>query len=135
MQAIKCLLPTLILFCLLDYLWLGNLGKGLYLDNIGNLLLLDGQTITPRLIPALIVYLLFAVMLWWLVLPLANSQVGPSFLYGALVGFVIYGIYDMTNLAVFKDWTLFIAIVDWCWGIFLCSVTGGFCAYMKHLFK
>lgn len=135
MHAIKCLVPTLILFCLLDYLWLGNIGKHLYIDNIGNLLLLDGKTITPRLIPAFIVYLLFSVMLWMIILPLADFNIVKSFYYGALVGFVIYGIYDMTNLAVFKEWTVFIAIVDWVWGVFLCSVTGGFCAYMNGLFK
>ena len=135
MHAIKCLIPTLILFCLLDYLWLGNIGKSLYIDNIGDLLLLEGRNITPRLIPALIVYLLFAVMLWVIILPLAEFSIVKSIYYGALVGFVIYGIYDMTNLAVFKDWTVFIAIVDWLWGIILCSITGGFCAYMNSLLK
>ena len=135
MHAIKCLVPTLILFCLLDYLWLGNIGKSLYIDNIGSLLLLDGKTITPRFIPAFIVYLLFAIMLWMIILPLAGFNIIKSFYYGALVGCVIYGIYDMTNLAVFKEWTLFIAIIDWLWGIFLCSITGGFCAYMNSALK
>lgn len=135
MHAIKCLVPTLLLFCLLDYLWLGNIGKSLYIDNLGNLLLIKGKTINPRLIPAAIVYLLFAVMLWMIILPLADFNIAKSFYYGALVGFVIYGIYDMTNLAVLKDWTLFIAIADWFWGIFLCAVTGGFCAYLNFVFK
>jgi len=79
MLAIKCLVPTLILFCLLDYLWLGNIGKSLYIDNIGSLLLLDGLNITPRLIPAFIVYLLFAVMLWVIILPLAGYTIPKSF--------------------------------------------------------
>jgi uncharacterized membrane protein len=135
MHAIKCLIPSLIFFCLLDYLWLGNIGKNLYIDNIGNLLILSERTITPRLIPAFCVYLLFGVMLWTIVLPLANFTITKSFYYGALAGFVIYGIYDMTNLAVFKEWTVFIAIVDWCWGVFLCSTTSGFCAYIDNLLK
>jgi uncharacterized membrane protein len=135
MNAFKCLFPTRILFCLLDYLWLGNFGKSLYLENIRSILLLEGNTITPRLLPALIVYVLFAIMQWWIVLPLAQYQISQSFMYGALIGLVVYGIYDMTNLAVLKDWTLLIAIVDWCWGIFLCSSTAGFCAYLHQYFK
>lgn len=135
MHAIKCLLPTLMLFCLMDYIWLGVVGKGLYLENVGSMLLVHQQTISPRLLPAAFVYLLFAIMLWLIVLPLAQSNIKMSFAYGALVGFVIYGIYDMTNLAVFKDWTTTIAIIDWCWGTFLCSVTGGFCALMNAIFK
>ena len=135
MHAIKCLVPTLALFCLLDYLWLGNIGKSVYIDNIGSLLLLDGKIITPRLIPACIVYLLFAIMLWMIILPLADFHTIKSIYYGALVGFVIYGIYDMTNLAVFKEWTIFIAIIDWVWGVFLCSLTSGFCAYMNNIIK
>lgn len=135
MHALKCLFPTLILFCFMDYLWLGNVGKSLYLNNIGALLLLDGTTITPRLLPALVVYVLFAVMQWFIVLPLAQHQVMNSFCYGALMGLVVYGIYDMTNLAVFKDWTTQIALIDWCWGIILCSTTAGFCAYLNEYFS
>jgi len=135
MHALKCLLPTLLLFCFLDYLWLGNVGKYLYIDHLGPLLLLKGSTITPRLLPALIVYVLFAIMQWWIVLPLAQYQISQSFIYGALIGLVVYGVYDMTNLAVIKDWTMLIAMVDWCWGIFLCSSTAGFCAFLYQYFK
>lgn len=135
MHTIKCLIPTLILFCLLDCLWLGSIGKGFYLSNLGNMLLMKGQAITPRMIPAVIVYVLFAIMLWYMVLPLANDHIAQSFLYGALAGFVVYGIYDMTNLAVLKDWTLAITLIDWLWGCFLCSVTSGFCAYLNQVFK
>lgn len=135
MHALKCLLPTLSLFFFMDYLWLSHFGKTLYLENTGELLLLQGTTITPRILPALIVYVLFAIMQWWIVLPLAHYQVLDSFLYGALIGLVVYGVYDMTNLAVIKDWTTFIAIVDWCWGIALCSCTAGFCAFLYQHFK
>ena len=72
MQVLKSLLPTLVLFACLDYLWIGVLGKSLYLENLGSLLLVNGQTMTPRLLPAAVVYVLFAVMIWFIVLPLAK---------------------------------------------------------------
>jgi uncharacterized membrane protein len=74
-------------------------------------------------------------MCWFIVLPLAQDKIHLAFAYGALLGFVVYGIYDMTNLAVFREWTVKIALIDWCWGIFLCSVTNGFCAYLKNTFS
>ena len=118
---------------LLDYLWLGKLANSLYLNNLGPSLLLKGNIITPRVLPAIVVYILFAVMIWWIVIPLADTKIINSFAYGALLGLVVYGIYDMTNLAVLKDWTVQIACVDWLWGIFICAITSGFCAYLKQL--
>lgn len=135
LHALKCLIPTLILFCILDLIWLGHIGKPLYLKHIGQMLLLDGQTITPRPLATVLVYFIFAIMIWFIVLPLANYKILHSFYYGALVGFVVYGIYDTTNLAVFKDWTTTIALVDWLWGTILCSMTSGFCAYLHQWFK
>lgn len=132
---LKCILPTLALFCLLDFVWIGHLGKSFYLDNLGSLLILDGTSLSARLIPAIIVYVLFAILIWFIVLPLSNNEPSFSFFYGALLGFVVYGIYDMTNLAVLKDWTYFIAIIDWLWGTFLCAVTSFCCAYLKQKFS
>ncbi len=131
MKAIKCLIPTLLLFTCLDYIWLGIIGKSLYLENIGSILLLNGQTITPRILPAAIVYVLFSIMIWFIVLPLAKDNISLSLGYGALLGLVVYGIYEMTNLAVLQAWTWKISIIDCFWGIFLCAVTSGFCAFLK----
>jgi uncharacterized membrane protein len=37
-------------------------------------------------------------------------------LFGALFGLVCYATYDLTNLAVAKDWPLLVTIVDLIWG-------------------
>lgn len=42
---------------------------------------------------------------------------------GALLGFIIYGVYDLTNLASFKDWSYMFAILDIMWGTFLFGMT------------
>jgi uncharacterized membrane protein len=36
--------------------------------------------------------------------------------YGAFLGFSIYGVYNFTNLAQFRDYTLFLSLVDTAWG-------------------
>ena len=38
-------------------------------------------------------------------------------LWGALFGLVVYGVYDLTNYALLKDWSLSMTIVDMLWDI------------------
>ena len=42
-----------------------------------------------------------------------------ALVFGALFGFVCYATYDLTNLAVAKDWTLLVTVVDLAWGAVL----------------
>jgi len=45
------------------------------------------------------------------------------FTMGATTGFTIYAVYNFTNLATFKDYTLSLAIKDTLWGTFAIGVT------------
>lgn len=131
MKILKCLLPTLLLFTTLDFLWLAIIGKPLYFKYLNYHLNISNGSLSAQLLPALIVYILFAIMIWSIVLPLSDSYNKSAFQYGALLGLVVYGIYDMTNMSVLKSWPLQIAIIDWLWGIFICSICSGFCQYIK----
>ena len=54
-------------------------------------------------------------------------KTGPGFegiLWGALFGLVVYGVYDLTNHALLKDWTLSMTIVDMLWGTVACGISG-----------
>ena len=37
-------------------------------------------------------------------------------LSGAFLGLVVYGVYDLTNLAILAGWTLRVALADLAWG-------------------
>ena len=41
----------------------------------------------------------------------------------AILGFLIYGIYETTNLALFKKWTLLTVLIDSVWGGILFFIT------------
>jgi uncharacterized membrane protein len=57
------------------------------------------------------------------VLPgLAKDSLRHAVVCGALFGFFTYATYDLTNLALLKDWSLNVVIVDIVWGVVLCSV-------------
>ena len=46
-----------------------------------------------------------------------------SFMYGGAVGFSIYGIYNFTSLAIYKDMDTSIGIMDSLWGTTLYTLT------------
>jgi uncharacterized membrane protein len=49
--------------------------------------------------------------------------------YGALLGFVVYGVYDFTNLATLRHYPVKLAIVDVAWGTFA-SALGAVAVWM-----
>jgi uncharacterized membrane protein len=51
------------------------------------------------------------------------SFVKSTFLAGAMFGFFIYASYDLTNLALLKDWPLDMSIIDMTWGTVLSGVS------------
>jgi len=57
------------------------------------------------------------IMVIW---PAVQSQsVVQGLIYGALLGLIAYGTYDLTNLAVMKGFTTKIAVIDMIWGTVL----------------
>lgn len=64
------------------------------------------------------------------VLPRAGQSLPAAALFGALFGFLVYGVYDATNMAVLRGWPLSVAVVDVCWGALLC---GGCAAVLQAL--
>ena len=41
----------------------------------------------------------------------------------ALLGLIIYGVFEFTNLALFKDWSILTLIIDTTWGTLLFAIT------------
>lgn len=71
-----------------------------------------GRAVHMTLWPAVIVYIALSYLL------LLQKSVRGAFLSGAAV----YAVYDFTNLAVFKDYTLGFAVADTLWGGVLFSI-------------
>ena len=100
-------------FLAIDMIWLGFIAKGFYAKHISALLKPDVNWVA-----AILFYLLFVLGLVVFVITPAiekNSWTHALF-FGALFGLVCYATYDLTNLAVAKDWPLIVTIVDLVWG-------------------
>ena len=112
----KTYLLALTLFFAFDMTWLGFIAKGFYQRQIGALL---KQNISwPA---AFVFYALFVFgLVHFVIAPgMEKRSLMGVLLNGALFGLVTYSAYDLTNLAITKDWPLAVTVVDLAWGAFL----------------
>lgn len=115
---LKLYLIAFPVFLVIDLLWLGIVAKGFYAGQIGTLM--KSQV---NWIAAIVFYLIFVVGLIVFVISPAieKSSWTHALLFGAFFGFVCYATYDLTNLAVAKNWPLLVTIVDLIWGAVLAA--------------
>ncbi|RUR08307.1 DUF2177 family protein [Legionella sp. km772] len=133
--TVKLFFIALVVFIATDMLWLGFIAKNLYFQHYKPWLnLVDGQ-LKPLWWATLMVYLLFAFSVIVFIIPLANNSPFWAACYGAALGTVIYGVYDFTCLAIFKDFPVDIGLLDWLWGIVLCSWSSFITCYLGSYFK
>lgn len=129
MGWITNLVIALVLILILDFIWLGLVAKNLYKNEIG-----EFYKDKFNLYAATIVYILLGLAVTFIVL---NNNMSTNnlnvFLIGALVGVIIYGVYDFTNLAIVKDWPLKIAIIDTLWGGVLIGVVSFLTKYFSEI--
>ncbi|MCI0479801.1 DUF2177 family protein [Candidatus Uhrbacteria bacterium] len=115
---IKLYAIALPVFIALDMVWLGFVAKNFYREQIGALMKPDVNWAA-----AIVFYLLFtAGLVTFVVSPaVERGSWTHALLFGALFGLVCYATYDLTNLAVAKDWPVLVTIVDLVWGAFLAA--------------
>ncbi len=124
----KTLLPVLAVAAFVfiaDFIWLGFLMKGFYHRELQGLMRQGPEGFAPRLLPALLVYVLIPAGVVLFVGPhiTPTSSLLSAAAWGAAFGFIVYGIYDLTNLAILEKWSLPITIVDISWGTVLCAAS------------
>jgi uncharacterized membrane protein len=106
----------------LDVLWLGVVAKGFYQRQLSHLMRPD-----VRWVPALLFYLLYvAALVVFVVQPaIARQSAVRAVLLGAFFGLAAYAAYDLTSLALIKDYPVAAALVDLAWGALLSATVCG----------
>ena len=103
----------------IDLIWLLGVAKNLYRSEMGDLMATE-----PKLVAGLAFYLLYALgVCIFVVVPALSKQSWLYALqYGALFGFFCYMTYDLTNLAVVRNFPTQLAFIDIAWGSFVTAV-------------
>ncbi len=97
----------------IDLIWLLGIAKNLYRDEMGSLMASE-----PKLLAGLGFYLLYALgASIFVIIPAISKQSSLyAVQYGALFGLFCYMTYDLTNLAVIRDFPVRLAFIDIVWG-------------------
>jgi len=113
MPYLTIYLASLAAFFALDLLWLGVVAKGFYQAQLGHLMRPDVQW------PAALLFYVGAIVILC-VLPAAEKQsLGRALALGAVFGLAAYAAFDLTSLALLKDFPMKAVVVDLTWGTVL----------------
>ena len=112
-EFITALVAAALIMSVLDFLWLGFIAKKLYYGEMGDILLKK-----PNMFAAVLFYIVYIVGAVVLVIE-PNWEMGnlnQVIMHGALLGFVAYATYDLTNLATLKGFSKKVVVIDLIWG-------------------
>jgi len=106
----------------IDLVWLLGIAKNVYRDEMGSLMATE-----PKLLAGLAFYVLYALgACIFVVIPaLSKQSLSYALMYGALFGFFCYMTYDLTNLAVIRDFPTRLAFIDIAWGSLVTASVSG----------
>ena len=71
----------------------------------------QGSPVKLRKFPSFVVYLILAYVLYYFIL-----SRDANYLEALILGSSIYGVFNFTNLAIFKKWSWTLALIDTLWG-------------------
>lgn len=113
-KIISFLITFAILF-IIDLIVISTLILPIYQDNISSILRTNPSTLS-----SIIAWFLIALGIVYFVNPYSKNK-KQSFERGAILGLVIYGVYDLTNYAIIQNWTISMTLIDIIWGMILCG--------------
>ena len=109
-------------FMVLGGIWLGLLMKNFYRQQLAPIVrLADDGGIAPNWPAAFVVYAMLGLGIAVFVIPRAPTA-SMAAAYGAVLGLVVYGVYDFTNYSTLRQWPFALTLADVAWGV-LASAT------------
>ena len=104
-----------LIFVAFDAVWLTTMAGRFYRKHMGDL-----ARKKPDFFAAVIFYLVYILgIIVFAVSPaLREGSLSYAVGLGALLGFVMYATYDLTNQSTLKNWPKIVTVVDLAWGTF-----------------
>jgi uncharacterized membrane protein len=103
-----------VIMILLDSIYL-SMSKNYFARQIQSI---QGKPMRVLMLPVIITYCILVFGLYYFIIKQRRSLVDA-----ALLGFVIYGVYEFTNKAIITDWLYLTTFIDVTWGTILFVLT------------
>ncbi len=122
MNYIPLFLVALPITFIIDIVWIGLVANRFYKQEMG-----DMFADPINWVPAVLFYIIYlAGLMFFVVEPaLVRHSLMYAVLAGAFFGLVAYATYDLTGLAVIRNWSVLLTVVDLAWGTFLTASVSG----------
>ena len=122
MKIAKSFAVAFVSFIVLDFLWLGFVVKDFNLAQLSSIGRIENGDFRINYPAAAMAYVFMALAVAFFVRPHDTGSYVRTFLRGAFLGLIAYGIYDMTNLAILRDYPFAFVAADMAWGTFVFGV-------------
>jgi uncharacterized membrane protein len=113
-DTIKAAATGAVAFMVLD-VWLGVVMKNFYREQLAPIVRLADGGIAPNWPAAVVVYILLGGGIALFVIPRASTLPSAAG-FGALLGLIVYGVYDFTNYSTLRQWPFVLTLADVAWG-------------------
>lgn len=120
-MLLKLFIQSLVIFLAIDSVWITQVASPWMKKVVPHLM-----AQSPNFLAAGFFYLIYlSALIYLLLLPALANKLGYQTLalQSFVFGFTAYATYDLTNLAVMKDYPLSLAIADMAWGGILTMIT------------
>lgn len=118
---------TAVAFAAIDFVWLTNMTDRLYWPVIGPIM-----AAKPDMVAAVAFYVIYigGIVILAIAPALKEGAWTRAALNGAVLGFVAYATYDLTNQATLANWSARLTLIDIAWGttLTLLAATAGYFA-------
>jgi len=115
-----------VLLVLVDAVYLYFIGKPVFEKVV---FAIQKTPLVAKMPPAVFTYVLMAVILNYFIISVNKSPFDAF-----ILGFCTYGIFDFTNLAIFKNYNFKTAIIDTLWGAVLFFIVTFLTYKLKKMF-
>ncbi|HQO02915.1 MAG TPA: DUF2177 family protein [Spirochaetota bacterium] len=128
---------SVIIFVVLDLLWLAVIASRLYFKSFGYLAHVENGKIVFNLYAGLAAQAVISLALTGVIVLALHTRdsVVTSIIAGAAAGFALYATYDLTNLSFVKGYPVLMSVVDIAWGTAQGVFAGIYVFYLLRLFS
>lgn len=112
---IKKIVISSVVLLMIDLIYLKNIGTPVFSKVVNNI---QGSELKLNFLGAFISYLFLIIAINYFIL-IPKKSILDAF----ILGLCIYAVFDGTNLAIFKDYSVKAAIIDSLWGGILFAIT------------